>query len=115
MVNPAQRTHRQQPPYLGVCSPSPLCGKGLAGLPACIDWLLFEAWLGEHMAGAPQHTASPHPRAPRPVCVHAVVNMAEPHVLCLFNRVFFIVFLTHHTSYLIWFIQCNVLKNTLKQ
>lgn len=91
MVNPAPCTYTQQPPRLRVCSPSPLCGKALAGRPARIDWLLFEAWLGKHMAGAPQHTARPHPRAPRPVLVLSVVNMSELHVLSHFSRMFFIV------------------------
>lgn len=50
-------TPRFQPPL------PPLKGERLAACPACNDRLLFEAWLGEHMAGAPQQT---HPQTPPP-------------------------------------------------
>jgi len=62
-------TRAHQPRPSSSSSPPPLWkGSGcLAACPACIDKLLFEAWLGEHMAGAPQHTVPPHPRAPRPI------------------------------------------------
>lgn len=114
MVNPAPCTYTQQPPRLRVCSPSPLCGKALAGRPAGSHWLAFVWGLTRKAYGRcpSAHSPSPPPGSEARACAlcgqHEWASCAQSfqqdvlYCSCCFNP--------PNTSDLIGFIQWNALK-----